>query len=308
MRLLLAFLSGAVAVMQPINVVACCSFQPARFSETHGLAAEAQHNGRLVHLLGYQNTAVNMAAGGQANALFLPIPAKPGTMSRINILDTTSCPALFGDLETALPYPEDRNTSPGQQLLGITSPPPQVFEHDIYTIVLSSDPRQIPAALLKVCPERRPLLNPAICRSYAKWYKGWTFALCCFNTREQTKAKPMLWWYEPLNPDRLFFPALDAHTGNPPDLKKMVDVDHHLFFGSYKMNKGNPVKYSDASMSSELKQLLPKRIYGSRIWTQMINGDFYVDTADLHSGKYLLKRKGPPFARSAMSGHGPNRG
>lgn len=23
----------------------------------------------------------------------------------------------------------------------------------------------------------------------------------------------MLWWYEPLNPKQLFFPALDAHSG-----------------------------------------------------------------------------------------------
>jgi len=298
MRLLLAFLSATIAVMQPINVVACCSLQPARFSNTHGLAAEAQHNGKTVHLLGYQNTAVNMADGGKANALFLPIPAKPGTMTHVNILNTTSSPGLFDDLEAALPRPPERGLIMSTMATsGTIAPPPEVFEHDIYTIVLASDPSQIPAALSQVRPERRPSLNPAIFQAYGKWYKGWTFALCCFNTRQQTEAKPMLWWYEPLNPDRLFFPALDAHTGNPPDLTKMVDVDHDIFFGSDKMTKGYPVSYRDVTMSSELKQLLPKKICGSRISSPMINGDFYVDTISLRNGSYGLKREGPPFAR-----------
>src|SRR5687767_6941497 len=95
----------------------CVSLHPAQFSRTKGLAAKARRGRKTIHLLGDQNTVSN--AGGSAasadfgwqregnapatgNAMLLPIPAKPGTMTEKNVLDTSSCPNFLKDMERAI--------------------------------------------------------------------------------------------------------------------------------------------------------------------------------------------------------------
>jgi hypothetical protein len=278
--------------------LACCSLAPARFSNTRGLAAEVQVDKKLFHLLGYQNTAQNLAVkAGQptGNALLLPIPAKPGTMTSKSILDTSSAPNFLVNMESAVRPPVSRSNSYSKS---VDRPPVQVFEHDIYTIVLAGDARAIPAALAQVPPDRRPRMAPAIFDSYAKWYPGWTFALCCFNVQQETAARPMLWQYEPLHADRLFFPALDAHDGSPPNLKESVEVDHCLLAGSDKMapNRGNRVYYSDKKRSAELRRLLPAFVVGEELHKPMRNGDFELQISDVRAGHFRPRRVQPPGA------------
>lgn len=234
---------------------ACCSLAPASFRETKGLAAEVLKDGHIVHLLGYQNSVVNgemripqlipvsglrkadgsfkpyvnavtksrkavTPPSSSGNAMILPIPAMTGSMSEKNIIDTSSCPNFLDDLDRVVvpPLPPNYPISRSHSYSPAAKPVPVIFDHDIYTIVLSQDTEQIPKVLQHVKPERRPNLNPDIFTAYKKWYPGWTFALCCFSNKEEAKAKPMLWWYIPRNPDKLFFPALDAHNGAPPEV------------------------------------------------------------------------------------------
>lgn len=294
MRKLHLALASAVLLKAAL---ACCSLAPARFSNTRGLAAEVQIDNKLYHLLGYQNTAQNLSVkAGQptGNALLLPLPAKPRTMSRKSILDTSSAPNCLMDMERAVRPPVSR--SPGSKSAGPPAASVQVFEHDIYTIVLASDPRAIPAALAQVPADRRPQMAPAIFNAYAKWYPGWTFALCCFNVQQETDAKPMLWQYEPLNPERLFFPALDAHDGSPPDLRESVDVDHCLVASSHKMTVGNRVHYTDRQPSPQMKQVLPRTVVGRELHERMRNGDFVMQVSDVRAGRFTAHRVLPPGA------------
>lgn len=266
----------------------CCSLAPADFHGTRGLASEVRVKGKLVHVLGYQNTAQNKASG--ANAMFLPIPAKAGTMSAKNMLDVSNCPRVLEDIEEA--------AARSIVLRTLSAHPPgsvEVFDRGLYTVVLAQDARDIPAALERVRPERRPQLAPAIFAAYEKWYPGWTFALCCFNAREATRGEPMLWWYEPLDPDRLFFPALDAHSGEPPDLQAEVEVDHAMAVATESMRVSADVRYRD-KVSPEVAAYLPGRVLGMHLQHHTRNGDFVFLKSDVRAGNFRPERVLPPGA------------
>lgn len=285
-----ACLAAAACLLK--NALACCSLAPAHFSKTIGLTAEIQKDGQVYHLLGYQNTAVNLNARSGGNALLLPIPAVSGSMTPANILDTSSSPNLLKDMWRTV-HPVTRNGSKG----GHSPREPVVFNHDIYTIVLAQDVRTIGPALSKVPQDRRPAMNPAIFQSYGRWYPGWTFALCCFNVKEETAAKPMLWWYKPRNPAQLFFPALDAHDGNPPDLKAQVDVDHTLIVSSHKMARkpyATKVEYTDPKVSPELLPYRPTDVIGGDLHKRMKNGDFVAQVEEVRQGVFNPRRATPP--------------
>ena len=163
--------------------------------------------------------------------MLLPIPAKPGSMTRFNVVNSSTCPHILSDMARAV-----TPIRPHRMLMsrGMASGAPaiQVFDTDIYTVVLARNAKDIPSALSQVPADKRPAINSAIFNAYSRWYPHWTFALCCFNTTKKASARPLIWWYQPLNPNVLFFPAIDAHNGNPPDLKANVAVDHVLAVGS----------------------------------------------------------------------------
>ena len=219
--------------------------------------------------------------------MLLPIPAVSGSMTQSNIVDTTSAPHFLEDMEKTKPVP--RSVSKGPVSQGIIA----IFNHDIYTIVLANDASAIPAALKQVPEDRRPAMNPEIFEAYGKWYKGWTFALCCFNNKEAQKAKPMLWWYEPNDPKHLFFPALDAHTGQAPVMNTMVDVDHTLFFSTLALKDAPQVQYSDRNIDPKLKELLPPKVMLNEYNGKMKQGDFRINVADLNKDKMEVMRTIP---------------
>ncbi|MET7766720.1 hypothetical protein ABZS71_33820 [Streptomyces sp. NPDC005393] len=124
-------------------------------------------------------------------------------------------------------------------------PTVEVFDHDIYTVLLAADATLIPSALTRVPPRKRPRLDMRLLEFYADRYPCHTIAVCCFDNADARCAKPLLMWYEPLEPDRLTVPALDCHTGGPPDPDADVPVDHWVLFGTDEAPDGwgEPVDY-----------------------------------------------------------------
>lgn len=279
----------------------CCSLAPAHFSQTKGYAGVCFRDGKRLHLLAYQNTAANANSSG-GNAMLLPIPAVAGSMSQRNILDTSRFEHFLDDMEFAI---IPRQTSLGgraQSASDSLGAAPIVFDSDIYTIVLAQDAASIPAALSRVPLRRRPQMNKEIFDAYAKWYPGWTYALCCFDTRDAVRAKPMLWWYEPLDKRTLFFPALDAHTGRAPDIRANVDVDHALMFsadGLTESNGGSRVYYRDSldGKPGSLATFLPEFVIGQHFIGKLPQGDFSVRVDNLRAGVCQIERVLPPGLR-----------
>ena len=275
---------------------ACCSMAPAHFSKTRVLAAEVVKDGKVYHLLGYQNTAQNLvkAKPGQptGNAMLLPLPAVGGSVKPENILDTTSGPHILEDMETAARPPVMRSKGVEGYSKTRSSEPVQVFNHDVYTIVLARDARDIAPALKRVPKSRRPAMNADIFAAYQRWYPGWTFALCCFDVRQETQAKPMLWYYTPKNPKQLFVPGLDAHDGKPPNLKAEVDVDHFLLVSSNRTSRARTVRYTDP-IKPQLRNWLPERVIGATSHGRMQNGDWFFDVEDVRAGEFRPQRLAP---------------
>lgn len=301
----------------------CVTLAPAKLSNTTLYAAEVRTPDRTVHVLGYQNKAQNLAVGAPAkrihrgkddwdwespaprpeakrpvlsgNAMLLPFPARPGSMTHANVLETKGCPNILKDLAEAV-RPKFR--SKGAMLGGdaiAKSFSVQVFDTGIYTVVLASDARAIPGALGRVPEERRPQLNPEIFEAYASWYPDWTMALCCFSNTEAVLADPLLWWYEPMRPDRLFAPSLDSHTGGVPDLTAEVEIDHSVVFGTFDMEAGDDVYYKD-NVPAALKPYLLERVVGDQFHGPSNNGDFVARTEDVRQGNCSPKRLPPPGA------------
>lgn len=302
----------------------CCSVTPntvVEFSNTVLYGAEIAAQGEIVHVLGYQNKVGNAssksgwwqgiknlfptAAGG--NAMLLPIPAVPRTMTKENVLKTEDCKEVLQDIARAVRKPLFQPQSRAQNTVSWQMPPQvQIFEAaGIYTVVLAQDANDIPGALALVPKEKRPALNPQLFKAYAEWYPGWTFALCCFNNRQAKLAAPLVWWYQPMNPERIFLPALDSHTGKTPDLSKKVYVDHTIAVGSYlsveKLAKGlhtnfNALKYVgyQDSFSDDRKPYFLSYVMGTDFKEDMPNGDFVFELGQVRNEIFAPQRELPP--------------
>jgi hypothetical protein len=226
-------------------------------------------------------------------------------MTSANVLDTKDCRTILQDMADAVVPPRAFAPMSLPRSRAAEVPRVQIFKAaGIYTVVLAQDPREIPAALSGVPAAKRPAPNPALFEAYAQWYPGWTVALCCFKNRRAKLANPMLWWYQPMNPDQLFLPALDCHTGDVPDLENEVRLEHIIVVGSDQMDRSPdgglpaadrhicPVRYRDTIPESVRPYLLSHMI-GQGFWKSMRNGDFVCDLDHVRRGEFRPIRKAP---------------
>lgn len=267
----------------------CISIAPADFKGTAILFGEKDHPTLgQIRTLAYANTVVNHAVG--PNAMILHFPSSQ-RMTQENVVDTSNCPNILKDMIKAA------QSSAKSPSFGLSSRSMvQVFEHDIYTVVLG-EANAIAEALPLVPSEKRPNLNKALFDYYAQAFPGWQIALCCFNNKDGEKAKPMLWWYYPIDSNMFFAPGIDCHTGGIPQ-DAPVAVDHWMILASDWMpkNYGYEVQYQD-EIPSDVMAFLPKEVVGFEMKGMYANGDFYLPRESALK-RYLghIERKMPLIA------------
>ncbi|WP_328861370.1 hypothetical protein [Streptomyces sp. NBC_00306] len=271
----------------------CISAAEAMFSGTTLYAGRRNHPDHgLIHVIGYQNTAENLSAG--PNAMVLHLPAVH--MTPDHFIDVgRDADILERMVDAVRPVPASAPAVMDWMGDDDRTRAVHVFEHDVYTVVLASDPALIPAALGQVPAHRRPALTPELFAFYAERYPTHTIALCCFDNAQAQRAKPLLMWYEPLDAGQLALPALDCHTGGAPDLEAEVEVDHWVLFGTDEATGlwGGVVDYR-VGMRHRLREFLPDTVVGRRFEGAMPNGDFVVDHEDLLTGGLdAVRRVGP---------------
>ncbi|WP_405805532.1 hypothetical protein [Streptomyces sp. NBC_01187] len=260
----------------------CLSMAPAEFSGTTLFLGRRHHPEHgLVHVLGYQNTAVNLADG--PNAMLLHLPA--ARMTRHNFLSVGRDSNVLDRMVDAVRPRSVASPDPIAWMGWGAAPEVEVFEHDIYTVLLAADPTALPAALSQVPAHKRPALDPELLRFYAERYPGCAMAVCCFDNAQAGRAKPLLMWYQPYDADLLTLPALDCHTGAPPDLEAEVPVDHWLLFGTDEAPEGwgAPVDYP-YGMRHKLRAFLPDTVLGTHVEGSLPNGDFALSHRALLAG------------------------
>jgi hypothetical protein len=257
----------------------CISTGEAAFSGTIAYCGRQHHPVHgLIHVLGYQNTAANLADG--PNAMLLHLPTRQLTPSHF------LSAGRAGDVLHRMVAAVEPVAAGADDIAWMSAEPQhvQVFDHDVYTVILAADPTAIPAALGQVPPHRRPNVDPGLLRFYADHFPDHTIALCCFDNADAQRAKPLLLWYPPLDPDQLTVPALDCHTGAAPDLDTAVPVDHWVLLSTDQAPTGwgEPVAYP-RNMRHSLRAFLPDAVVG-RYYGRgqtLPNGDFTISHRDL---------------------------
>jgi hypothetical protein len=260
----------------------CISTGEAAFSGTIVYCGRRHHAVHgLIHVLGYQNTAVNLTDG--PNAMLLHLPTRRLTPQ--HFLSAGRSGDVLQRMVAAV-----RPVASGADDIAWMSAEPrsvQVFDHDVYTVLLAADPTAVPAALRHVPPNRRPHLDPELLRFYADHFPDHTIAVCCFDNADARRAKPLLLWYPPLDPDRLTLPALDSHTGGAPDLDAVVPVDHWVLLSTDQAPAGwgRPVDHP-GNMRHSLRSFLPTAVMGRYYGDgqALLNGDFSIGHRSLLAG------------------------
>ncbi|TQJ85374.1 hypothetical protein [Streptomyces sp. SLBN-31] len=260
----------------------CISTGEAAFSGTIVYCGRQHHPVHgLIHVLGYQNTAVNLADG--PNAMLLHLPTAQLTPGHFLSAGRT------GDVLHRMVAAVEPVAAAADDIAWMGAEPQavQVFDHDVYTVLLATDPTAIPTALRQVPVHRRPDLDPGLLRFYADHFPDHAIAVCCFDNADAQRAKPLLLWFPPLDPDQLTVPALDSHTGTAPDLDAAVTVDHWVLFSTDQApaDWGEPVDYP-SNMRHSLRAFLPSAVMG-RYYDQgqtLPNGDFAISHRSLLAG------------------------
>lgn len=256
--------------------------EPAEFTGTILYAGRRRHP-RLgsVEVLGYQNTAANLADGPNAMVLHLPVTG----LSRRNFVPVGECTDVLTTMRDAV-FPSPVAAGGSDMVWMDSDDAVEVFQHDIYTVVLASDPTRIPEALADVPSGARPSVNPDLFQFYADVFPHHTIALCCFDNADALEASPLVLWYPPPDDGRIVLPALDCHTGEVPDLNAWVHPDHVLVFGTddAEPDWGTPVSF-DPTTPEALREFLPDTVRGIDLsYGRQRNGDFAIDYADVLAG------------------------
>lgn len=238
--------------------------------------------------MGYQNHAENQAEG--PNCMILHIPSA-AAMGPDNMIDGSKCPSVLKDLER-MTRPRTRSRDEPRSLRSKPQAAAQVFDKGMYTVVLSTSGAAAAAALEQVPTNRRPEVPPYFLGYYERLFPGWALALCCYE-QASFVADPLLWWYEPMFPDKLFAPGLDAHDGRLPRLESKVHRDHRVIFGLEDEARGLvPLPGLDNNYP-QLRELLPRSAHQFHREGKERNGDFVADVATLRRGRPKLLRFAP---------------
>lgn len=275
--------------------------EEAQLSNTQIYVGEAMRDGKLFHVLAYQNTAVSVGA----NAMILPFPTSE-PMGPNNIIDTRAFGNFLTDIGEASRIhmkSDRRGMTLGADSFAFNSIA-QVFDSGSYTVILADHVGQIQEALTRVDAEKRPEVSDDFLEGFGKLYPNQPIALCCW--KGMLDSEPLLWIYEPKNPEVLFVPTMDAHDGNAPNVNAMVQADHLISAGSRVVEIGSTVRYSDGIAPSELSDLLPSRVRGYKLNRRVKNGDMFISTADLRKADQLFIKRGAQYSndlnKEAMNG------
>jgi hypothetical protein len=242
------------------------------------------------HLLAYGNAAQNFS--GRPNSMILPVP---GTMTKEDFHDTTPYGTWLTKMADVF-TPRSR-TLGGDSLRGASKGiergrSVERFKVGMYEVFLAHPEVDRPMSgktrivdrmvgklghpvqeALKALPERRrPLVQTDLLEFFDQRYRGWSLVVCVFEGEQAIDAQPIMFTYKPLPAwkDKLFFPAVDSHSGHAPILDEEVDVDHFLF-----TETKNGVLIDDFKFINMPPILRGRKFAGAQIaHTELPNGDW----------------------------------
>jgi len=256
----------------------CITSSPASLTSTYVYVGDAKHpiTGKYVHVLAYQNKAKNKHSG--PNSMLLPIPAT--SLSSENALGAKESPDFLKGLWSSVSSLfEERSLSRGGPNSKV-----EVFQTGSYTVALAKTSADLIHAISALPSKVRPALNRALVESFSQNYPDWPIAVCAWDGN--IEPEPLVWWYEPLDPSKVFTPALDAHNGKAPVKNADVRRDHHLMVGSTIQPFGISSK---PTISSALSPYISDAIWGVYNKGSDFNRDYFVSVEEMRGLKPPIK-------------------
>lgn len=250
----------------------CISSGESEMTKTRIYAGETMRNGKLHHVLAYQNNAENLSNG--VNAMILPVPAV-GELNEQNLVDVTKFSDILKDMEELMkPRRRGMTKSLGDDdiIFGAAAGFSNLMKIGSYDVAAGSSMPNALKALAKLPAEKRPKISVGLLSTMSSMYKNWAFAICCWDG--QIEAEPLVFVYEPMFPEKLFAPALDAHDGNAPKNQR-VRRDHSIMFGSTIKDIG---EYTNFALRTEAKLLFASNYAGFITSAITQNGDYWRST------------------------------
>lgn len=266
----------------------CITINKAEMSATKILSLPLE-NGR--HFIAYSNSVKNKS--GKPNAMILPIPGetKPEWFH-----NTEGYKEFLGEIAQRAHmdnwYPKKfLSRSAKGKMLGFDK-----FDLGMYTIGLASSFEGAEEFIASLPEEKRPEISEDLRAFFREHNRGWSFAVCCFDSEKTIDAQPVAFEYVPFNSDLLYFPTLDAHDGGAPDLKRKVHADHAFIYeheGVFEREK-----YAMGSIElEEVPDFINNRRYRLLVRNGPIqNGDTYIRISEM---KALDFSEDPPLYRAA---------
>jgi len=249
----------------------CITSAKAKLSKTR-IMSMALDNGR--HLLSYSNKAKNLS--GKVNSMILPVPGK---VNRDWFHNTTDYNDFLGDIEDQAYIEQFRSRGMASNGIDRGFLSFDEFQVGFYKVVTTDNIEALREHLNTLDESQRPDISDELLDFFKEHYGGWSFVICIFSGDKEMDAQPIMFEYEPVEFNYIYFPMMDGHNGGAPDLTGQVSVDHTLIvdFPGLEEDMVRKVKFEQ-----EVPEVLKRRKFVSTKWKQsMRNGDMYVDLGEL---------------------------
>ena len=246
----------------------CITINTAKLSKTKILSIPV---GNGNHFIAYSNSVQNLS--GKQNAMILPIPGKT---KQEWFYDTTKYKKFLDDIISEADYVEGYLgiRSRGMKLSKSLS----VFNVGMYTVGLADSFDGV----LNFIKERASITD-SLSKFFTKEYEGWSFAVCLFDSDKRIDAQPIAFEYKPFVKRFIYFPTMDAHTGNAPNVNEDVEVDHTFIYEH--IGKSDQTLYKEfvELKNTDVPEFLKKRKYRYVEVKNSVskNGDTFINLGNL---------------------------
>ena len=236
------------------------------------------------HVLAYQNSPKNLASG--ANCMLLHIPATADLVPS-DLVDTSAYPNILYDIvKTLIPPP-----SQGSRSLSV-SPKNHVIEMGVYHVALLNDlsSTALRSVLNQIPVSKRPIIASVLLEFYVEKFPNYRLVLACFDNKNLKTASAIMLHYEPMFPNKIFFPLLEGHDGKVPRIGQHIRMHQQIIYGSVSRIESTLLSLSVPSLPETLLPFLPKYIgYQSFDGKILTNNDDWLDLNSSESTKTITQ-------------------
>jgi hypothetical protein len=162
----------------------------------------------------------------------------------------------------------------------------------MYTVGLAKDFQGARDFLSSLPEEKRPEISEELKNFFEEKYAGWSFAVCCFDSKNSIDAQPIAFEYKPFGKDLIYFPTMDGHDGGAPDVNEFVNTDHTFIYehtGSMEIPQGKSYRFVQEFVTLEAavpEFLQNKRYRASFMRGHQKNGDTFIDAKKMADSNF----------------------